>query len=377
MTNQYVFKILSKSFLALLLFFNFAYLAKAGSEKLGPGISGGGDFKEDATPTAEEIIVALREAEEVIPFVWNAIEYQVVIARAQGSSKIFGTKDSGILKLDKSTFSLLFPWPSPKDDVFTVSKKLKIKYELTAPCIDGLGNKKALSAFPLERAEICVSVSEILKTAKRTSYKRKLVALLAHEISHKMGVIDEPTAELIENEVESALPVTPFLTIQQSIKNLALSKASVIFNLRESLDATQTKLNNFSRQTETEWTSVCFHLGKLSGAARELSIESQIKPYLLNLFRPNSMALIAAFQLKSSYLDGYCSELQRDKFSLFKGKSNFHLAEHSDPILSLSTEVLNQPAMFNLQLLKNEISELKSLISTIEKLSLFVASPKK
>lgn len=338
---------------------------------LGPGISGGGNLIPDPLPTVEEVKIAIQEARRSLPFVLNAIEAEVVRIKAGrniGSHAVFGTFLS---QFPRSFIQTLFPWPSPKMNIQDRLLKIKIKVNETRPCVDGLGSHKAASAIPFENDEICFSIPEIRKHSTRTNIKKRVVALLAHEVMHKQGIHEEAPIQKMEQFIERNLPDDPLKLVLFNFSNTnadgSQTQGTLLSLIKKSSEAAIAELAG-----SQDWGLTCLRIGLISGLIQGLDGVMELKPFLLQINRPSSLAEIKALKLRGSFLPFYCHNFSTaeakalDDFFQSRDVYSFKTQENADPVLSTIKGYLQRPQLQNSKRLENELQEALRSIKNLE-----------
>jgi|GEM_PF-3231876 len=343
---------------------------------LGPGISGGGNLIPDPPPTVEEVKIAIQEARRSLPFVLNTIEAEVVRIKAGrniGSHAVFGTFLS---QFPISFIQTLFPWPSPKMNIQDRLLKIKIKVSDNKPCVDGLGSHKAASAIPFENDEICFSIPEIQKHSTRTNIKKRVVALLAHEVMHKQGIHEEEPIQKMEQFIERNLPDDPLKLILFNFSNTnadgSQTQGSLLSLIKKSSEAALAEL-----ATGKDRGLTCLRVGLISGLIQGLDGVMELKPFLLQINRPSSLAEIKALKLRGSFLPFYCQSFSAaeakavDDFFQSREIYSFKTQENADPVLSTISGYLLRPQFQNTKRLATELQESLKSIKNLELMYLF------
>jgi len=332
----------------------------------GPGISGGGDITIDPPPAEAEVRQSILDARKVVPFVLNSIE-TLIVSRKAGVSQSPGGNEIAVAvySLPSDMIKKMFPWPNPGLDIHARLAKIKFKIEEKESCLDGLKIHKAASAFPIESSEICFSIAEIQKQTRKSNLNRKVVALMLHELLHKQDIIDEEQVKLVEKLAEAHLPSDPLKLIQHQFSKQSKGSGQLQTSLLElMMTAGNTALKLLSQSSN--WDQVCLQLGLFTGLSQGLQENFELKPFLLQLNRPSSLAKTRALILRGAQLSHYCSPKEAGIRKTFGSASEIQFQKMKDPLLTMLNQKLRRPSYRDVERLRLELKDSLWAISMLK-----------
>lgn len=309
----------------------------------GPGVSGGGDFRADPKASAAETRAAIHEARRVLPFVWKALEAETVEARAKG------LRDEA--PISRPMMNALFPWPKPGPDVYALTASIELLIQEEGPCRDGQGAAKAASAFPFESKSICFSIPWIVRESTRANLLRRVTALLAHEVAHKLGLREEAPALALEKEISRRLPADPLELLQSRHAAVRAAETADLAGLRRLTTGLRKDVEAGAAEAD-----LCLSVGILSGASARTIAHGNFEPYLLAFHRPNYQAEAKAIAFRGAVLPGYCR----------RGAAARNLSVH-DPVLSILALKPRSPVVGDRRGLIAEVDAIEASLAKLEK----------
>jgi hypothetical protein len=331
----------------------------APAQDVGPGIGGGGgDYDKDQKPTPEQVREAITVARQIVPFVLNHLEGVITDARAVGAAQYLRARTAPDAGIPLGTYGLLFPWPRTSTDAQSKWSEITLRIEPQKPCYDDRGNEKAASALPLVSNEICLSIPKIGAGAVRVNIVQRVVALLIHELSHKMGVEDHV---ILEKSLLAMLPPDPSLVLKEPLRQLRQSLGAPNVGLLDVVGQTLKLLTGANRD-DIAWPSVCYGLATIAAATQSFAEPDVLNGVSLALLRPEIEAEKQAVHLRAQVFSSYCvknsqAELLR---ALFQNRLSKPINLGGSGVLSIARGTFRKPVFRDPALLTAELQDVKT-----------------
>jgi hypothetical protein len=177
-----------------LVFFTNLFLSQSSfAQKMGTSDTGGGNTIQ--TPiTINDFNDGLKRSQQLLPFVLNYFNQKYFI---------------NLIRQQKNPDWMTNLFATDKDNVFIELERTPIHSELKLPCYDR-NNKPSDGSFTSKNGgQICLSYPMIKSHVSLENLTKQLLALLAHEISHKMGIKDADEggeANILQKTILNMLP---------------------------------------------------------------------------------------------------------------------------------------------------------------------------
>ena len=272
---------------------------------------GGGPYKAERKVEDKDIKHALESAKLVMPYLfnyWESYWYGLNWGVQYGP-------DSHVV--DKEILATFFPMDPAKKDVFQRFAEMTLK-PTDQPCYDKFKNPMAASAWPYESNEICFSLPLIRANATIANLYNRILALVFHEMIHKMGTENEEKADRIEKWViERFLPADTFDYTRERLSNLfeATFMDPHGFGMGGGVQKTIRRIEDkLNAAGEIDWGEICLDLGYVG-----LSTSFVAKDIPIGLLRASLTARQWAASEKSRMLTLYCRRDPQEalRFGLF------------------------------------------------------------
>lgn len=158
---------------------------------LGGVDSGGGNTFPAGQLSAKDLREFVKDAHRELPLLLNKLEVGLPyaeITNTSGEAAQFVQMISAIIKR---------VFPENSRDIFVIHREARYRFQTNGSCRDRAGNEVDASVYGVAENEICLSQNRLLRKLSWGNAATQLPALLAHELSHKLGT-NEQEAETIQ-----------------------------------------------------------------------------------------------------------------------------------------------------------------------------------
>lgn len=189
--------------------------------------SGGGNLISGSSGISpEELRYHVDAAHRELPLILNRAEINLNFMSVQGESGEIDDFQRRIRRLNETLFS------RPNRTIFSAYKGIRYVYSKTQACRDAQGREVDASIYGVSSNQVCLSEQRLSQKLTTGSAPAQLAALLAHEISHKVGASEE-SAELLQFLILGTLVYQAEL----DLKGLAVGKLDVLKDLDQSIES--------------------------------------------------------------------------------------------------------------------------------------------
>lgn len=189
--------------------------------------SGGGNLISGSQGiSAEELRYHVEAAHRELPLILNRTEINLNFMSVQGESGQVEDYQKRIRLLRDTLFS------RTGRTIFTAYKEVRYVYSKARACLDSQGREVDASIYGVGPNQVCLSEQRLSQKLTTGSAPAQLAALLAHEISHKVGA-NEESAELLQFLILGTL----VYQAETDLKGLTIGKLDVLRDLDRAIES--------------------------------------------------------------------------------------------------------------------------------------------
>jgi hypothetical protein len=272
-----------------LIAFAFMFLSQGKALANGGASGGGGDLDPDKKPEPVAVKKFIDENQKiVVPAILNWT----------GASSISG------LPKDKFRARL---FPMGLSTIVDMALKTPVTAEVGRICIDPETGEQKDGAV-LADGSICIDPVRVADKTTEATYRLKSLALIGHELSHKMGPKPKTKEERTEREYEAKrLELLIMLSTQPDIDAYQLDIRKKF--LKQHLENVKANTNSVSQLLEVQGTDefLCLFLGLYGTSFGSLSnFEGSLRITGASPVRFQALPVVAELQIRGNNLLNYC-----------------------------------------------------------------------